>query len=177
MMSHVSPLPPLTLVLGGQRSGKSAYAERLFTTNSVYLATAHTGDEEMVARIKTHQNRRGKEWVTVEEPRNITHALNDAARLYGDRPVLVDSLGMWVANALHAGLDPVSEATIMAEAMVNHVSAVVVVSEEVGLGTVPMNKVARSFVDALGEINQTMAAHATRVVHVCAGLALVLKEG
>ncbi len=174
--SQVSPLAALTLILGGQRSGKSAYAERLFKADGVYLATGHAGDEEMAERITAHQERRGEGWITEEEPRDLVSALGRVAKLYGKTPVLVDSLGMWVANMLHAGQAPVIEAEILAAAMVKHKAPVIVVSEEVGLGTIPMNPVARSFIDALGLVNQIVAARATRVVLVCAGLPLILKE-
>jgi len=171
-----NPLPPLTLVLGGQRSGKSAYAESLFAEGGIYLATGHATDAEMAERIEAHRERRGEGWVTVEEPRDLAHALKRAADLHGAKPVLIDSLGMWVANLLHAGLAPVVEAGTVAAAMRKHPGPVVAVSDEVGLGTVPMNDVARSFVDALGLVNQIVAACADRAVLVSAGLPVILKE-
>lgn len=167
---------PLTLVLGGQRSGKSAYAETLFPAGGVYLATGHATDPDMAERIAAHQERRGEGWVTVEEPVDLPHALARAAKLYGDKPVLLDSLGMWTANMLHAGKAPVMEAEIVAEALSVHPAPVVVVSEEVGLGVIPLNEVARSFVDAHGLVNQITAARADRVVLVTAGLPHILKQ-
>lgn len=172
-----APLPALTLVLGGQRSGKSAYAERLLGAGgAVYLATGHATDPEMAERIEAHQERRGEGWVTVEEPLDLVTALKRTKDLYGDKPVLLDSIGMWVANMLHAGLSPVVEAEAVAEALVRHRGPVVAVSDEVGLGTVPMNALARSFIDALGLTNQMLAARADRAVLVSAGLPLVLKH-
>jgi len=167
---------PLTLVLGGQRSGKSVYAEHLFLRGGIYLATGHASDDEMAVRIEAHQARRGEGWITVEEPLDMVHALQRTAKLYGDKPVLVDSLGMWVSNMLHHGKSPRVEAEAVAQAMVKHPGPVVVVSEEVGLGVIPMNEVARAFVDALGLVNQITAAKASRVVLVVAGLEQILKE-
>lgn len=168
--------PALTLILGGQRSGKSAYGESLFNDGGVYLATGHASDDEMAERIQAHVERRGEGWVTAEEPLDVAHALKRAYELHGDKPVLIDSLGMWVSNMLHAGKAPVIEAASLANAMVRHKAPVVAVSDEVGFGLVPMNDVARAFVDALGLVNQIVAARADRVVFVAAGLPMVLKE-
>ena len=169
-------LPPLTLILGGQRSGKSAYAESLFTVGGVYLATGHATDPEMEERIEAHVERRGAGWLTHEEPLDIVGALVRVAKLHGDKPVLLDSLGMWVANMMHVGKSPVMEAESIASACAKHLGPVVCVSDEVGLGVIPMNEVARSYVDALGLVNQIMAARANRAVLVSAGLPLILKE-
>ena len=176
-MADLNPsLAPLTLVLGGQRSGKSAYAESLMKTGGVYLATGHASDDEMAERIAAHQERRSEGWVTVEERLDLVHALAQAKKLYADKPVLIDSLGMWVSNMLHEGRAPVVEAEIVAQAMLDHPAPVIAVSEEVGLGVIPMNKIARSFVDALGIVNQITAAQANRVVLVVAGLPQILKN-
>jgi len=169
-------LPPLTLVLGGQRSGKSAYAEKHMRDGGVYLATGHASDDEMAERISAHQDRRGEGWVTVEERFDLVKALERARKLYADKPVLIDSLGMWISNMLHEGRAPVVEADFLAEAMHKHPAPIIAVSEEVGLGVIPMNAVARSFVDALGIVNQITAAEADRVVLVVAGLPQILKD-
>ncbi|MEG3617112.1 bifunctional adenosylcobinamide kinase/adenosylcobinamide-phosphate guanylyltransferase [Magnetovibrio sp. PR-2] len=169
-------LANLTLILGGQRSGKSAYAESLLANGAVYLATGHASDPEMAERIEAHQERRGEGWVTVEEPLDLVHALTQAKKLHSGKPVLIDSLGMWVSNMLHAQKSPVVEAEIIAQAMRKHPDPVIVVSDEVGLGVISMNPVARSFVDALGFVNQITAAQANRVVLVVAGLPQELKN-
>lgn len=169
-------LPPLTLILGGQRSGKSAYAESLFHDGGVYLATGHATDPEMEERIEAHVERRGSGWLTHEEPLDVVAALHRIAKLHGDKPVLLDSLGMWVANMLHAGKAPVFEVEALASACVRHPGPVVAVSDEVGLGVIPMNEVARSYVDALGLVNQITATRATRAVLISAGLPLILKK-
>ncbi|HEY9078739.1 bifunctional adenosylcobinamide kinase/adenosylcobinamide-phosphate guanylyltransferase [Magnetovibrio sp.] len=176
MAHQTTTLPPLTLVLGGQRSGKSAYAESLMRTGGVYLATGHATDDEMAERIAAHQERRAEGWVTVEERVDLVHALGQAKKLYGGKPVLIDSLGMWVSNMQFEGRAPVVEAEALAQAMLDHPAPVIAVSEEVGLGVIPMNAVARSFVDALGIVNQITAAHANRAVLVVAGLPQILKS-
>ena len=93
-------LPSITLVLGGQRSGKSSYAEGLICSgqDALYLATAQILDKEMRERVRIHKNRRNKNWMTVEEPFDLASALqmNDKS----GRPILIDSLGMWISNLL-----------------------------------------------------------------------------
>ena len=166
----MSKLASLTLVLGGQRSGKSAYAENLLCEGGIYLATGQASDPEMNERIKIHQARRGAGWTCIEEPLDLVEALN---RMPRDKPVLLDSLGLWVSNMLseYRALDFENIANILDQ----HPAPIVVVSEEVGLGLIPMNKVGRSFVDALGSANQIIAARADHVVLVTAGLPQVLK--
>jgi len=175
MTEQAKPLPSLTLVLGGQRSGKSAYAEGLLDGPGVYLATGHATDPDMAERIEAHQERRGQGWVTVEEPLDLEKALKRAKEFHPGQPVLIDSLGMWVSNMLHDQRAPLVDCERVVEAMVRHPAPVVAVSEEVGLGVIPMNALARSFVDALGIVNQITATHADRVVLVVAGLPKTLK--
>ena len=175
-MTETSPLPPLTLVLGGQRSGKSLYAENLLHGPGVYLATGHATDPDMAERIEAHQERRGEGWITVEEPLDLERALKHIRDFHPGQPVLLDSLGMWVSNMLHDQRTPLVDCERVVDAMVRYPEPVVAVSEEVGLGVIPMNELARSFVDALGFVNQITATHAGRVVLVVAGLAQTLKS-
>jgi len=168
-------LSPLTLVLGGQRSGKSAYGESLFKNGGVYLATGDASDEEMAQRIDAHQQRRGEGWVTVEEPMDLGRALHRIEKLHDDQPVLIDSLGMWVSNVLHKGQSPVLMIEPLVHQMLKHQGPIVVISDQVGLGIVPMNAVARAYIDALGLVNQITAHHANQAVLVTAGLAQILK--
>lgn len=172
---HSSALPPLTLVLGGQRSGKSAYAESLFGADlgAVYVATGQALDTEMSTRIAAHRARRGGNWTTLEEPLDIARALINID--HQGAPVLLDSLAMWVANLLEAQKQVDVETISLVRALESIKSPVVVVSDEVGLGIIPDNRLARSFVDALGMVNQTIAASAQRVVLITAGLPQVLK--
>jgi adenosylcobinamide kinase / adenosylcobinamide-phosphate guanylyltransferase len=175
------PLPHLTLVLGGARSGKSRHAEALIeraADRAVYLATAEAGDGEMAARIRHHRDRRAvqsaTDWRTVEEPLALTASLVEMARQ--DRPILVDCLTLWLSNLLLAGRDIAAEMAGLAAALPDLAGPVVLVANEVGLGIVPDNALARAFRDHAGTLNQAVASVADRVVFVAAGLPLVLKQ-
>lgn len=170
-------VPPLTLVLGGARSGKSALAESCLAHwpgERVYLATAQAGDAEMAARIAAHRRRRGTRWRTVEAPVDLAGAL--AAAGGAETAVLVDCLTLWLANVVAAGRDPAEERARLLEALASVPSPVVMVSNEVGLGIVPDNALARRFRDAAGRLHQELAAAADRVLFVAAGLPLTLKS-
>lgn len=171
-----TPLAPVTLVLGGARSGKSAHAEGLIEAAGpgLYLATAEAGDPEMAERIRRHRARRGTRWETVEEPLELAGAL--AARARPERPILVDCLTLWLSNLMHAGRDPAAETARFADALSALAGPVVLVSNEVGLGIVPENAMARAFRDHAGRLHQAVAARASVVVFMAAGLPLVLKD-
>lgn len=178
-------LPPVTLVLGGARSGKSAHAEGLIEAagGGLYLATAPAagegvagprvlpGDPDMAARIARHRARRGPGWETVEEPLELAPALARARR-----PVLVDCVTVWLANVMEAGRDPGAAVDGLVGVLPGLAAPVVLVSNEVGLGGVAMSPLARAFQDAQGEANRRLAAAAHRVILVAAGLPLVLKD-
>ncbi len=166
----------VTLVLGGARSGKSRYAERLVEGcggGPVYIATGEAGDAEMVERIAHHRARRGRHWQTVEAPLELAAAL--AASVAPDRGVLVECLTLWLANLIEAGRDVADEIARLLAALPALDGPVVFVANEVGLGIVPDNALARAFRDHAGRLNQDIAAAADRVVFVAAGLPLVLK--
>src|SRR5262245_2771558 len=171
------PLPPVTLVLGGARSGKSRFAENLITAAPgpwVYLATGEAGDAEMAARIRHHRERRGKGWRTVEEPLDLAGALHRAA---GEgTAILVDCLTLWISNLMAAGRDVAAEAKRLIAALPKLSTPVIFVSNEVGLGIVPDNALARAFRDEAGRVNQAVAAAAHRVYFIASGLPLVMKE-
>jgi len=172
-----SPLPPVTLVLGGARSGKSTYAERLAEARPgpcVYLATATAGDGEMAERIAHHRARRGARWQTREEPLALAEALQAAAS--PDATVLVDCLTLWLSNVLLEDLDVENHCGRLLAALPRLAGPVIFVSNEVGLGIVPDNALARRFRDEAGRLNQAVAAAAQSVVFVAAGLPLVLKQ-
>ena len=170
-----STLPPLTLVLGGQRSGKSAYAEGLIgdQQSAVYLATGQVFDDEMLERVSRHQQRRPDNWITVEEPIDLAGSLRENTQ--SDRPVLIDSLAMWVSNLLGEGYNVETESFALVETLKDITSPLVIVSDETGLGIIPDNALARKFLDELGTLNQAIARQADRVVFIAAGLPLVLK--
>ena len=173
----VGVLPPLTLVLGGARSGKSRHAETLIEAAApmaLYLATGEALDAEMAERIRRHRARRGARWTTREEPLDLAAALLDEAR--PERPVLVDCLTLWLANLLLAGRDVDDAIAALLAALPLLGGKVVFVANEVGLGIVPDNALARAFRDHAGRLNQAVAARAQRVVFLAAGLPLTLKD-
>jgi len=170
-------LPRLTLVLGGARSGKSRFAEGLVTALRppwVYVATGEARDAEMAERIAHHQGRRGRDWVTREVPVDLAEAL--ASQEADARPVLIDCLTLWLSNVMLAGRDVDAEQDRLLEALTRPGGPVVAVSNEVGLGIVPDNALARTFRDAQGRLNAAVAQAADRVVLMAAGLPLVLKQ-
>ena len=169
-------LLPITLILGGARSGKSRYAERLVegaALTGTYCATAEPRDMEMAERIAAHRARRGPFWRTIETPLALATAI--AAEAAPARPVLVDCLTLWLSNLLLAGRNPAEEASILCRALRQAEGPVVLVSNEVGMGLVPETPLGRTFRDASGRLNQELAALADRVVFIAAGLPLVMK--
>ncbi len=171
-----TPLPPVTLVLGGARSGKSRHAEAMIETQPgacIYLATAEPGDEEMAERIRRHRERRGARWETLEEPLDLTGVLRRVTR--PDGAVLVDCLTLWLSNLLGAARDCGSETQRLVAALPDLAGPVVFVSNEVGLGIVPEGALSRAFVDHAGRLHQSLASVAHSVLFMAAGLPLALK--
>lgn len=170
-------LAPVTLVLGGARSGKSRHAEALVESQPgpcLYLATAEAGDAEMAARIRDHQARRGPRWETLEEPLALAEALGRVAKAEG--AVLVDCLTLWLSNLMGAERDIETERAALIAQLGGLAGPVVLVSNEVGLGIHPANALARRFVDEAGRLNQEVAAVAQRVIYMVAGLPTDLKN-
>ena len=160
-------MPDLTLVLGGARSGKSRHAESLFGPGPrTYIATAQAFDDEMRTRIATHRaDRADQGWTTIEEPLDLA----DALRV--DQPLLVDCLTLWLSNLLLAELPiPSLDAALAART-----HPTVLVSNEVGLGIVPDNALARRFRDEAGRLHQHLAALADTVTLVVAGIPMRVK--
>ena len=162
------------LILGGARSGKSRQAEALLTRHQApwtYIATAKAFDDEMRDRIAEHQARRAAGWQTVEAPLDLPGALAAA----GQAPVLVDCLTLWLTNLL-LGEHDIPAATLALEAaLAARAAPTILVANEVGLGIVPQNALARAFRDQAGLLNQRMAACCGTVLFVAAGLPLLLK--
>jgi adenosylcobinamide kinase / adenosylcobinamide-phosphate guanylyltransferase len=166
-----------TLVLGGARSGKSAFAERLVSGSGlarVYVATATAGDDEMHARIARHRTQRGDGWHTVEEPLALVDCL--AREAAPERAVVVDCLTLWLSNLMHAGQDDEAETRKLAAWLPQADGPIILVSNEVGLGLVPETPLGRRFRDAQGRLNQRIAATVDSVVFIVAGLPLRLKH-
>jgi len=173
---NLAALPPVTLVLGGARSGKSSFAETLVRGHGgpcVYLATAEAGDAEMAVRIAAHRARRGGEgWIVVEEPLALATRL-PAASAQG--AVLVDCLTLWLGNLMATERAIETETAGLVAALRQLQAPVVFVSNEVGLGIVPDNALARAFRDHAGRLHQALAAAADQVFFIAAGLPLKLK--
>ena len=164
----------LTLVLGGARSGKSRFAEEAIeqaAQPALYVATAEPRDDEMHARIAAHRARRGRHWTTIEEPIELVNVLLAETT----RPVLVDCLTLWLSNLMGAGRDIGFEIERLLSVLPQCRVTVVMVANEVGLGIVPDNAMAREFRDHAGRLNQGVARVAQRVVFMAAGLPLFLK--
>jgi adenosyl cobinamide kinase/adenosyl cobinamide phosphate guanylyltransferase len=168
------PPAPFALVLGGARSGKSRAAEALLARHPgpyAYIATATPGDAEMAARIAEHRARRGADWRTIEAPLDLSAALAEAAA----RPALVDCLTLWLTNLLLADRDWERAAEGLEAALAARAAPTVLVGNEVGLGIVPENALARRFRDAAGLLHQRLAIGAAEVLFMVAGLPMRLK--
>lgn len=167
----------LHFVLGGARSGKSAFAERLVRDSGLeplYLATGRAFDAEMEARIAEHRERRPPPWATVEEPLDLAEAISREAR--ERRAILVDCLTLWLTNLMLEERDiPAAFDALDGVLRTPLPSLVVFVSNEVGLSIVPENPMARTFRDHAGRLHQRVAALAGEVTFVAAGLPLKLK--
>ena len=181
----------IELILGGARSGKSALAEQRARDSGLavtYIATGAAGDAEMAARIAHHQMRRPAHWALLEEPLHLAATLR--AHAAADRCLLVDCLTLWLSNLLLRGQaaqqaeagDAVNcallknETIALFDCLPQLPGHVILVSNEVGLGIVPMGAATRLFVDEAGRLNQRIAALSARVTFVAAGLPLDLKS-
>jgi len=163
-------------ILGGARSGKSRFAEKIAGEsgkNCVYIATAEVRDEEMRQRIALHQNRRDANWQTIEAPLDLIAAIEQAATK--DTIILIDCLTLWLSNLMLAGLDIDAVSRALCAVVAHPPCDVALVANEVGLGIVPDNALARQFRDAAGSLNQHIAAVVKTVYLVAAGLPLKLK--
>ncbi|PZM13221.1 bifunctional adenosylcobinamide kinase/adenosylcobinamide-phosphate guanylyltransferase [Rhizobium tubonense] len=173
-MSFVSP--GTILVLGGARSGKSRFAEKLVADCGLerhYVATGRAWDEEMRDRIAQHRADRGDLWTTHEEPLDLVDCLSSIDS--EGRAILVDCLTLWVTNLMMEELDMAAEFAALAEFLAGAKARIVLVSNEVGLGIVPENRMARDFRDHAGRLHQMIAATAAEVYFVAAGLPLKMK--
>ena len=166
------------LILGGARSGKSRLAERLATESALavtYIATSQALDGEMSARIQHHRERRPAHWGLVEEPLALARVLREQAS--ADKCLLVDCLTLWLTNLLM--LDNPARLSAERDALLDCLNGlpgrILLVSNETGLGVVPMGELSRRFVDEAGWLHQALAERCQRVVFCVAGLPMVLK--
>lgn len=166
------------LVLGGARSGKTSFAETLALNSGAkpaYLATAEALDDEMRDRVRGHRSQRASRFVTVEEPVALSAALVGTAATHD--VILVDCLTLWISNLLGAGED-VAAAVEDLQGTLDRIThcKIILVSNEVGLGIVPDNALARMFRDLAGSTHQRLAASCDEVYFIIAGLPLTLKS-
>lgn len=164
-----------TFVLGGAASGKSQWAENLIESSGlklIYIATGQVFDDEIKKRVEVHKSRRDGRWTTIEAPMDLGPAL---AELTPQHAVLIDCATMWLTNQMLAE-NPLDAATDrLLQALKTCAAPYVIVSNEVGHGIVPDNKLARNFREAQGRLNIALAAQAERAILVTAGLPQVLK--
>lgn len=167
----------LTLLLGGARSGKSMLATRMAARAErpvVFIGTAEGRDDEMRARIEAHRSERPDDWVTVEEPVELSRAIGGTA---SDAMLIVDCLTLWVANLMERGVEDItSVAAEAARVAASHAGGVIAVSNEVGSGIVPADAETRRFRDLLGSVNSIWADAADRCALVVAGRTLPLGD-
>jgi len=175
-MSFDLPSRGSVLVLGGARSGKSAFGEKLVYESGCapyYIATAQVYDDEMARRVSDHKLRRDHRWKTIEEPLALADVVQSETR--ADRAILVDCLTLWVTNLMVADADIEQSFAALAGALDTVSGPVVFVSNEVGLGIVPDNAMARAFRDHAGRLNQQIALASKSVYFIAAGLPMTLK--
>lgn len=168
-------LPKGTFILGGAASGKSEWAETLILSSDlpvIYLATGRIEDAETKNRVKVHKSRRDARWTTIEEPLDLTQPL---VNLRADTPVLIDCATMWLSNQMMADADLNCATETLLDALRGCAAPWVIVSNEVGHGIVPDNKLARQFREAQGRLNIALAREADLAVMIIAGLPQVLK--
>ena len=173
----------ITLILGGARSGKSSYAEKLATESGLpvtYIATAQVYDDEFKARIQHHKDRRPKNWQIIEEPHYLAPALQ--ANNGEGTVIIIDCLTLWLAQCIcpecapPEGVDWSSERANFLAILPTLQGEIILVSNEVGMGIVPLGEINRQFQDEQGRLNQAVAAIADKVAFVAAGLPLILKD-
>ena len=167
------------LVLGGARSGKSRYAENVAKCSAkevIYIATSEIRDQEMAERIARHKAQRPSEWLLIEEPFKLAQTLKENSRV--DNCILVDCLTLWLSNCLFGETATSWEEykAQLLDTLDSLPGQVILVSNEVGCGVVPMGKETRQFVDQAGWLHQEIAAKVAKVTLVTAGLPMCLKD-
>jgi len=168
----------ITFIIGGARSGKSKLAIKLAreAKNRVcFIATCRPEDYEMRIRVRRHKSSRPNSWRTIEEPRNLTRAIRKAAN---SKCVIIDCITLWISNLIISGMNK-KEILKMTSEVISAIKKfklnALIVSNEVGLGIVPDNRVARDFRDIAGEVNQLFAQKADKVYFVVSGIPMTIK--
>lgn len=166
------------LFIGGARSGKSSFAlgeASKIKGKKAYIASAEAFDEEMKERIMMHKKERGKEWDTFEEPLRIAGVVKGVINDY--KVVIIDCLTLWLSNVMHGNLNAENEIENLVDCLrsTHHVSQIFIISNEVGMGIVPANELARQFRDLAGILNRKVAAIADRVYLITAGIPVRIK--
>jgi adenosylcobinamide kinase / adenosylcobinamide-phosphate guanylyltransferase len=166
----------ITFIIGGARSGKSAYALEVASAlegRKAYVATAQALDYEMAARIKIHKQERGPSWDTLEEPLAVSRLLNETMGRY--RVIVIDCLTLWLSNLMHSGADVQAEVESFITSAQKCGARLYIVSNEVGMGIVPENQLARMFRDHAGMMNRRMAGASDEVYLLAAGIPVRIK--
>lgn len=166
----------ITLITGGQRSGKSSYAQQLalqLSSSPVYLATSRVWDEEHEKRIKRHQADRGPEWMNMEEEKEIATAILDG------QVVVVDCITLWLTNFFFDNKSDVEQSLKEAKKEIDKVlkkdAQIIMVTNEIGLGGIPDNELQRKFTDLQGWVNQYIASIANEVIFMVSGIPMQVK--
>jgi adenosylcobinamide kinase / adenosylcobinamide-phosphate guanylyltransferase len=169
-------IPRTLFITGGARSGKSSHAlaeAGKSGLSPIFIATAQAGDPEMAARIERHRDERGPQWTTIECPVALADMIGEHAD--PSRILLIDCLTLWTSNLMFGGYDMAAETGRLVSAIENAKGPLILVTNEVGLGIVPDNVLAREFRDGAGRVNQAVAAACSEAVMIVSGLLLRLK--
>lgn len=167
----------IRFILGGARSGKSRYAEKLASDGGkavLYIATAQAYDDEMQTRISHHKKQRPATWVTIEETVKIDKVLSDNSSI--TNCILIDCLTLWLTNLLCENHDIMTAKQELLDALCQSESDIILVSNETGMGVVPMGELTRRYCDEVGWLHQEIAALADHVVLMVAGIPMTIKE-
>ena len=167
----------IRFILGGARSGKSRYAEQLASDGGkevVYIATAQAYDDEMQTRILHHKKQRPANWTTIEEALNLDKVLSNNSNI--TNCILIDCLTLWLTNLLCVNYDVTLAKQALLDALRQSQSDIIIVSNETGMGVVPMGELTRRYCDEVGWLHQEIAALADQVVLMVAGIPVVIKE-
>lgn len=166
----------IQFIMGGARSGKSSYAESLAKKNNsdvIYIATAQAYDDEMQGRIEQHKQQRPSEWLTFEEPLEISKVISNESD--SNNCLLIDCLTLWLTNLLCADKNIADYKQQLINALNNAKGDVILVSNETGMGVVPMGELTRRYCDEAGWLHQEIAALADQVILMVAGIPVVIK--